>query len=569
MIAKSDADEPTVPLATVSEMLKLFAKAIRAHQLYLPNNPMHVRAIESVRVACSGIWAHADTLALTVTDTQFQFEGHPVFEEMGRGSDSVPWLLHKDGIRSFQMHKGFEGTDLENLLDVIQQARTRTAEEDDLLTLLWERDFAHFDYQYVDLATDGIAAPGAEIIRGGYPSGSITPVGENDPGETATAGGGAPDVPSPFARIEDYDTTLYFLEQDEIEYLQSAIRDDFSSDLRPSIVAALLDTLEQEEDQAVREEICGILEHFLVVLLSTTQYRTAAYLLRETSASVDRSVVLIPSQRQRLLDLSNRMSEPDVLTQLLQSLEDNVLKPPQDDLNELFGQLKSSALAPLLIQLSRTGNAELRVMLEEAANRLAMSHTGDLVLLISSDNEGVALEAIQRAGDLRSPAAVAPLAKSLSDGSLAVRKAAVQALVGIGSAGAMQAVERAVEDDDRDIRVIAVRAMADRQHRAAMSRVERVLKTRVLQEQHNAAEKAAFFDAYASLAGEAATSFFDGILSPKGFLSKKEDQQTRACAATALGKLGTSRALDILRRAAGDKDVVVRTAATRALRGNG
>ena len=133
--------------------------------------------------------------------------------------------------------------------------------------------------------------------------------------------------------------------------------------------------MEQEEDPAVREEICGILEHFLAVLLSTAQFRTAAYLLRETNAAVDRAVALIPSQRQRLLDLSDRMSEPSVLAQLLQSLEDTVLKPPQDDLNELFGQLKAAALSPILTQLARTGNSELRVMLEGAANRHCMSHT--------------------------------------------------------------------------------------------------------------------------------------------------------------------------------------------------
>ena len=63
-------------------------------------------------------------------------EGHSVFEEAGRGSDSVTWLFYKDGVRSFQMHPGFEETDIEKLLDVIQQSRTRTAEEDDLLTLL-------------------------------------------------------------------------------------------------------------------------------------------------------------------------------------------------------------------------------------------------------------------------------------------------------------------------------------------------------------------------------------------------------------------------------------------------
>ena len=68
--------------------------------------------------------------------------------------------------------------------------------------------------------------------------------------------------------------------------------------------------------------------------------------------------------------------------------------------------------------------------------------------------------------------------------------------------------------------------------------------------------------------GASGVAFLDGVLNPKGFLGKKGDPQTRACAATALGKVGTPPALDALRKAAGDKDVIVRTAATRALRGH-
>ena len=35
--------------ASVEEMLRSFVKAVRAHQLYLPNTPMHQRAIETLR----------------------------------------------------------------------------------------------------------------------------------------------------------------------------------------------------------------------------------------------------------------------------------------------------------------------------------------------------------------------------------------------------------------------------------------------------------------------------------------------------------------------------------------
>jgi HEAT repeat protein len=51
-----------------------------------------------------------------------------------------------------------------------------------------------------------------------------------------------------------------------------------------------------------------------------------------------------------------------------------------------------------------------------------------------------------------------------------------------------------------------------------------------------------------------------------GFLKRKEDPETRACAAMALGKIGTAEAREILRGAAQDKEALVRNAVNKALR---
>ena len=62
-------------------------------------------------------------------------------------------------------------------------------------------------------------------------------------------------------------------------------------------------------------------------------------------------------------------------------------------------------------------------------------------------------------------------------------------------------------------------------------------------------------------------ALLDGLLNGKGFLGKREDSELRACAAMALGKIGTREATDALQRAQGDKDVLVRNAVNRAVRG--
>jgi len=567
-------DDALVPLAPVTELLKLFAKAVRAHQLYLPNNPMHVRALDAVRAAFPAVWAHTDVLSLIVTDTAFVSEGRAALEEPGRGNESLPWVFYKDGVRGLEMRPGFETRDLDVLLDVVQRARTRQAtDDDDLLTLLWERDFDAFQYHYVELGADGSTAPGADLLRKGGSGyhGAVAPPAtiERDASNAEPIGGssGTPPSSSPFARVDDFDTTLYFLESNEVAYLQQAIRDEFACDLRPIVVAGLLDTFEREADPTVREEICGILESLLVTLLANLQFRTVAYLLRESVSATERAVELVPSQQTRLLNLSARLSEPDVLQQLLVTLEDTPLRPPQDDLHQLFAQLRPSALVSVLSHISKTHNPELRALMEGAITRIIAGNTAELVKLIGSDDEAIATEAIRRAGAVRSPATVAPLAKLLTHTSVDVRKLAVTALVDIGSTGAMQAIERAVEDAHAEIRIIAVRALGERQQRSALPRVERMLKGFISSDASTGAEKAAFLEAYGALGGDTAVTLLDGILNPKGFLTRKEDSQTRAYAATALGKVGTDRALDALRKASGDKDVIVRTAAARALRG--
>jgi HEAT repeat protein len=70
------------------------------------------------------------------------------------------------------------------------------------------------------------------------------------------------------------------------------------------------------------------------------------------------------------------------------------------------------------------------------------------------------------------------------------------------------------------------------------------------------------------MVGDAGVPILDGILNSGGFLKRKEDANTRACAAMALGRIGTQAAKDALQKAANDKEPLVKSAVNRALRGD-
>src|SRR6266576_4428501 len=77
-------DEPSFPVVYVVDLLKAFVKAVRAHQLYLPNNPMHARSLEAVREAFATLWKQTDEIDLHVVETRLEWEGRVVLDEEGR-----------------------------------------------------------------------------------------------------------------------------------------------------------------------------------------------------------------------------------------------------------------------------------------------------------------------------------------------------------------------------------------------------------------------------------------------------------------------------------------------------
>ncbi len=552
-LGELDGVPPPADATVVEELLKLFGKAARAHQLYLPNNPIYKSAHDALRAGFAPVWAELEELVLGFTESEVKWEGQTVLSESSRGSESLPWLFFKDGVRELRLLPGIEAEELDKLLTIMQRVRKASPDEDDLLTLLWEGDFVFLRYRYVDVSLEG-----APTLADGETIASDEQKEYVEPAEEITRSG--------VINMSDFDGTLYFLDEREIEYLQTEVDREYRADLRQNVISILLDIYEQQSAAQVRSEVAELLDVLMVHMLSAGQFQNVAYLIRESQLTASRAADLQPVLAQQLAEIPARLSAPEPLTQLLQSLDEAVTTPPPADLVALFEQLRGPALATVLEWLSRVQNMKLRPVLDEAAARLASQNTGDLVKLIGSTVPGVAVEAAKRAGALKTPAAVAPLSKALQEGDSALRVAAVQALGEIGSPSALQALERGLDDAERDVRVAAVRALSARTYRPVLAKFDAMVKGRAIRDA-DLTEKMAVFEAYGALCGEDGVAPLDSLLHGKSLFGRREDSELRACAAVALGRINTPRAQESLRRAATEKDVVVRNAVNRALRG--
>jgi hypothetical protein len=290
------AQPPPFPPSLVEELLKLFVKAVRAHQLYLHNNPIYLRALELLRAAFAPLWAQTGELVFTITESEWRWEGVPVLTETAKSADSLPWLFFKDGIRELTISRGFEEEEVVGLLEIVQRARHALPEQDDLLTMLWEKDFGSLRYRFVDLAIEQL--PPVEASQTAEQRGEQPPI-QVDTDDTAQRAG--------VVNIDDFDSTLYFLDEREVDYLRNEIRLEYEGDLRRNVLSILFDLFELQTDAAVREEIAGLLDNFILHLLSAAQFRAVAYLLREAGVAAARAKDLTDAQRVRLGALPERL----------------------------------------------------------------------------------------------------------------------------------------------------------------------------------------------------------------------------------------------------------------------
>ncbi len=535
--------------------MQVMSKGMRATQLYLPNNPVYIRAVDNIRGAFRQIWQATDDLTLDVAETELRWEDAAVYSQPQK-SESIAWTLYKDGVRSLTFKPGVEEEEIVRFLAVLHQAKNLQADApDDLLTLLWAQDFQFLSYTFRELASDS-AVP---IEKGEtIPEASPTDVRQTVQQE-------APPPREGIVSIDDFDTTLYFLEDKEIMYLRGEVEREYGQDLRRNVLTMLFDLLELQTYGTVRAELISIVENFLPYLLGAGDFRSVAYILREARVILQRARELIPEHRQALETLPGRLSGAEALSQLLQSLDEATSLPSQEELSDLLQQLRPQALPTLMGWIPRLHNEQVAKLVQGAAERLAQTNAAEVLKALASEDGAAQLEMVRLAGRLKLPGAPDGMGPLLEQGDRTLKLAVVEALTAIASPAAMRLLEKAVEDAERDVRIAAVKFLGQRGYRNAFPRIEAAVTGGKLKNA-DLSEKMTFFEAYGSLAGASGVGALEKMLISKGLLGKKEDPETRACAAMALGKTRTPDARAVLEKAKDEKEALVRNAISRALR---
>src|SRR5260221_8853220 len=397
-----------------------------------------------------------------------RWEDHVVYSQAQR-NESIAWTLYKDGVRSLTFKPGVEDLEIVRFLAVLHQAKNLQADApDDLLTLLWAEDFQFVNYTFRELASENavpIERGEGAAIPGGGGGGEGEARGTDPSTIRRQVEEEAPPKREGVVSVDDFDTTLYFLDDKEVDFLHKEIEREYSQDLRRNVLSMLFDLLELQTYGTVRAELISIVENFIPYLLGAGDFRSVAFILRETRVILERARELIPEHRTALETLPTRLSQTEALSQLLQSLDEATVNPTEEELGELFQELKPEALATLMGWIPKLANERVRQLGQTSAERLALSNASEVLKALAIDDSAAQLEMVRLAGRLKLPGAPEGMVQLLERGDRQLKLAIVESLTAIASPSAMRLLETAIGDIDGDVRMPAVKILADPGHR--------------------------------------------------------------------------------------------------------
>src|SRR4030065_2875566 len=145
----SDVLENKVVIKMAADVLQSLSKAIKALQLYPENSPVRQRFITDLTGKFTNFLQEYGDLTLTVKPFDLLYQGEVVYSQQAK-EDSIAFKFFGDGIRELAFSENLDEQEILDFIDIIQGNRERDEPDDDIVTLMWEKEFKNIRYIVIE-----------------------------------------------------------------------------------------------------------------------------------------------------------------------------------------------------------------------------------------------------------------------------------------------------------------------------------------------------------------------------------------------------------------------------------
>ena len=276
------------------DLTSAFIKAVKAFRFYPPDNPSLKGFRDQLLRKFQFFLNKYQSFVIQVGEYDLSYKGKVLYENRDVKT-SLAFSLHKDGLREIRFIKNLEEWEVQGIIDTLKHSENVNPLEDDIVTMMWEKDFVHIKYSATDefLEEAPVIIPDhADQFRKNLVVKPLARHVEVDLAEEGSDEGvdldevlsKVTEEPSPFVS----DRSVYSLTEDEVE----GLRNDVKAEIDPMFVFNVMDILfeilalekEQEPYQDTVNTLIKVLDAFLTLgeFVKATDLLKRVYIILKT-----------------------------------------------------------------------------------------------------------------------------------------------------------------------------------------------------------------------------------------------------------------------------------------------
>ena len=523
-------------------LIQTFLQTLKAFRLYEANHPILSKFLERLRKDFDHYFGEFDSFSLQIGEHRLYYRGNIVYESEDV-KESLAFLFFKDGIREIQFSKGLEFKEMIDFLNVVRKGDLLNRMEDDLVTLLWEKDFSHITFTAVDEFMEGgatlVPATEEDLIKGSEYKGSW------EEGLQEKADEGQPESssipvqeglhqavnPAPGQSL----VQACQLTPEEREAIDREARQEERSDYIYILINNLIEILlHLGEDADAYENMISYFDRVIEYLLDQKEVGKAVALLSSLDETME-SIMMKDKQIFAIQRILENSSSPHSIEHLGKAMKGNG-EVDSESILEYLRFLTKQAVEPLCLLLGELESGKWRKTICDQLTELCRQEIQPLSKFLSDHNPLLVCQILYILGNIGDPSTVNYLGDLVTHKDLKVREETLQILNKFGDKG-KDLIQRFLMDSISGIRAKAALLLA----RNAKGEAVKPLTDIILSEdfyKRDYKEKASFFRALGETGSKEVIPTLKGISKKKSLFQRERWNEMRQCAVNTLKMLG-------------------------------
>ena len=560
----SDVEIDKEELRSVKDVLLHLTKTAKTLKIYLPNNPIYQKFLEELQSRFDVHLQEYETLQLKIRQYALYYKGQVVYENTNR-LESLAFKLYVDGVRELTFHEGIDKDEITSLLEIIGSEYDPSNPDDDMVTLLWERHFAHIRYL---VASDFIQETVTSVkLQNEVPFGEAIQKEKSQIKTIATSAGSAHTTLQEFLgpKMAAQVSQIFVLSEEEVEAVKHQMTVEENANPISTLMGILSAILRIEKEDTAFSEMVDIFDNVLETLMLRGDFWHSKKILELFRELMNPERNLPETHRLRLVQSIDKAGDPQRIRALEQVLNQWEVREA-DQLLDFWMLLNKNALFPLIELLGRLSQMKMRRVICEALVHLGKDNIEPLAQKLDDPRWFVVRNVVYVLGKIGEEKVIEKFRKLVDHKEVKVRKELIHTLDGMKDPRAKELLMDFLNDPESALRILAIRSLANQNFHEALGPLNEIVEDREFITR-DLYEKKEIFEALGRIGGGSVVPKMRKLLHQGGsaWFKKSVKEEMGLCAVIALKRIANEDAIAALREGQSLSSKIVREACAKAL----